>query len=607
MSGSTTCLKCPEGTVSIPGSTECTTCQVTVVRGFLKYKCVTSSGEEFYKCWNSNVTYQVPTQTCAMQKFTDICEDDPHYYQLCGFIPCNHNIDDQYGYCCNYICQGYLSYSPVSIQGIDWVKDEYTCDGKVQCHINKADELNCEHSDDEEQFQCPYPNITISMNQVCDSIWNCYVGIEEAHCNHTYGVTCKTTSNGFTDDTWLQPSWVCDGSSWCDGGEDEQDCANSTHHVRWCKLGTETNYLNERQLCGPVDDNSEVLLCTDHRDQLNCSNSVGECQVENTTTQLRRINLCDGFMACDNGIDEICTTPEQNCLVHKHQLCDNNTDCERGSDESHESCNKMIDKECERLVTGNNTKIPLDWLCDGTADCKDGKDEEKSNLKLCGLGERERCRPKSYKCEEKLICPNSNSVSQYVEFEKLCDNVDSCSGENSICQAAQDTVEPLTTTPDLYGSKRVGYCLPGIDSPELNCRKTVFTKLEKVSKTIVRPLLVSMPVKELRCKHMFGEAYVYTSCSNKCVEKNATCPLTILNSSSCAFIENRILFPSLTNQLTVVKRKKGFYDNEIFACTNGNCLPYAEVCNLADNCGDGSDEDGCIKITSSAMPVIGST
>ena len=594
MSGSTTCLKCPEETVSQPGSTECAPCHVTDVGGFLKYKCVTQSGEEFYKCWNSNVTYQVTKQTCAVQIFTGICEDDPKYYQLCGFIPCDHKIDDQYGYCGNYICQRlFRKGNPYSK---DWVRDYYTCDGLVDCEINKADELNCEDSDDEEQFQCSYDNSTISVSKKCDGIKDCEFGTEEAHCNHTYGVTCKKTYSGITYDAWVPPNIVCDGSPACDGGEDEEDCANSTHHARWCKLGTGTNYLNERQLCGPVehDIDSERNLCTDHREQLNCSNSVGECQVENATTQLRRINICDNITTCDDKIDEVCTTPEQNCLIHKHQLCDNNTDCTRGSDEDHEYCNTMIDEECERLVTSITTNMPRDWLCDGVVDCKDAKDEDRSNWKVCGVGVRQICKPKSEECEEQFICPHSNSLSQYVELSKLCDNVESCPGENSICQAAKYTAEPLTTTPELYGSKRVGYCLPGLSNPELRCSKSVFSKLESVDATIVKPFSVNIPVKGLECKYMFGEAYVYTSCSNRCLESDAVCPLLMLNSSSCFNAKNRIILPSMTNQLTVVKRKKGFYDNTIFACRNGNCLSYKKVCDLADNCGDGSDEDGCI-------------
>ena len=567
---------------------------MTTVGGFLKYKCVTSAGEEFYRCWNSSVTYKVLSQTCASQEFTDLCEDDPHYYQLCGFIPCDHNIDDQYGYCGNYICksQSYYSYF-YQFHSSKLLRDYYTCDGYTFCDINKADELNCGDSNNEEGFQCLYDNSIISVSKVCDGIWECTYATDEAHCNHTYGVTCKMTYKGITFDVWAAPDYVCDGKEDCDRGEDEEDCANSTHHASWCKLNTKIKHLNEKQLCGPVDYYSERNMCSDHRDQLNCSNSVMDCQVEHFTTSLRMINLCDGFKVCDNEIDEVCLTPEQNCIVHKHQMCNNVDDCKRGSDESHESCKNMVDEECERLVTGNNTKIPLDWLCDGVVDCKDGKDEDRSEWKLCGAGDRQRCKPKSQKCEEQFICPQSKP-SQYVEFAKLCDNVDSCSGENIICQTAQDIVEPLTTSTELYGSKRVGYCLPGLDSPELKCEKGIFTKLEDVSATIVKPFSVNIPVKEMRCKHMFGEAYVYTSCSNRCLEKNAVCPLLMLNSSSCISMEHRILLPSLSNQLTVVKRKKGSYDNEIFPCKNGNCISYKEVCNLADNCGDGSDEDECI-------------
>ena len=591
--GSKECLKCPDGTTTFSkGSTECEayTCQVTDVRGFLKYKCVTSSGVDFYRCWNSAVIYQVTIQTCTRHHFTDLCEDDRRYYQLCGLIPCDHKIDDKYGFCGNYICdmQSYDPFSEVS------VRDFYTCDGNTECSSNKADELDCEDSINEEEFICSHDTIrsTISVSKVCDGHEDCKYATEEAHCNHTYGVRCNRTFSGITVDGWLPPYKVCNGDEHCDRGEDEKDCGNSTH-ASWCKLDKRTKYLNERQLCGPVDYYSEKYFCDDHRDQLNCSNSVMECQVENFTTSLRMINLCDGFKACDNEIDEDCLTPEQSCTVHKHQMCNNLVDCKRGSDENHELCNNMIDEECERLVIGNNTKIPLDWLCDGVVDCKDGKDEDRSEWKLCGAGDRQRCRPKSHECEEQFICPQSKP-SQYVEFEKLCDNVDSCSGENSICQTAQDIVEPLTTTPDLYGSKRVGYCLPGLDSPELNCSKTVFTKLENVSKTIVKPFSVNIPLKELRCKHMFGEAYVYTSCSNRCLEKDVICPLLVLNSSSCISMGHKIMLPSLSNQLTMVKRKKGSYDNAIFPCKNGNCISYKEVCNLADNCGDGSDEDECI-------------
>ena len=32
-----------------------------------------------------------------------------------------------------------------------------------------------------------------------------------------------------------------------------------------------------------------------------------------------------------------------------------------------------------------------------------------------------------------------------------------------------------------------------------------------------------------------------------------------------------------------------------FRCDNGECLPYTLRCDRHDDCGDGSDEDGCSK------------
>ena len=31
----------------------------------------------------------------------------------------------------------------------------------------------------------------------------------------------------------------------------------------------------------------------------------------------------------------------------------------------------------------------------------------------------------------------------------------------------------------------------------------------------------------------------------------------------------------------------------MFVCENQNCVPYSKVCNLIDDCGDGTDEDMC--------------
>ena len=572
-------------------------CQVTAVGGFLKNKCETWSGVEYYKCWTSNVTYTVPMNNCSFndyQSFSQICVNDPKYYQLCGFN-CNNDLEDEYGFCGNYICDK----GENGTEAHKWYNVRYRCNGFSECPVNKADELNCNYK---QTFECYNDTeiIKLPQNRVCDGFNDCRYGDDEVNCNHTFGVECMGRSPWMSESRliWQRPHLMCNNSSknQCDNNEEDLNCPdskNSVDYERWCMTrDNNIKYLNKNQLCSPAIISNRPLLCGDRRDQLNCSNSVMECQVENATTQLRSNNVCDGPVTCDNGIDEDCLTVEQNCFVHKHKLCDSVSDCERNSDEDHEVCLHLVEEKCERVLGWNETKIPLDWLCDGVVDCKDGKDEDKSQWKICGKDDRQRCIPKSQECEELFVCPEDKS--KYVSSAKLCDNVNTCSGENNVCHTAQDIVEPMTTVPNLYGARRISYCLPGINSLDLKCNSVVFEKLENVTSTIIKPFSILHPVERSNCRFMFGETYVYTSCSNNCIEKEAACPLTILNSSSCTTMKKKIMVPSLTYQLTVVEKNKDSYSNELFSCRNGNCLSYDKVCNLADDCGDGSDEDICI-------------
>ena len=562
----------------------CPSCYIVDIRGYLKIKCILPSGVEFYKCWFSNTTYQVPVAGCEGQAFSALCDNDPAHYQLCGFITCSHNNEDRHGYCGNYVCgtqygSGISDPSPTNMAR--------TCNGYSECH-NGADEVGCE---EEEMFTCTYTGHKLPISVQCDGIKHCAYYGDELNCNHTYGVECKESSDNDRGWTWREPSVICNGVQNCPlEGEDEYNCTGDP--ISWCIAsldGQRINLVNERQLCG--EDVAEFGRCSDNRDQLNCSGSTADCKVENYTTHLSPKNVCDGSVACDDGIDEICLEVEQDCYIHKHKLCDGNRDCLRGKDEQQEICQGLIKETCDRVIGGVNKSIPLDWLCDGQIDCKDGKDEDKNHWKLCGKNDRSRCVPKDRSCSELFRCPSSPS---FVKSEKLCDNVESCAGENGMCRAAQSKVPPLTTVPKHEGVKRISFCLPGLEDL-FDCTTEVFKKLDNVSELLVKPLLVQYPVNTtFKCSFLFGEQYVYASCSNRCQEKRAVCPLTVLNSSSCGSMRRKVMVPSLTNKLTVIVTDKGGFSNNIFSCANGNCIGYSQVCDLADNCGDGSDEENCI-------------
>ena len=442
----------------------------------------------------------------------------------------------------------------------------------------------------------------VKLSQICNDVCDLGECEDEANCNgYTYGMYCKSYNR--LDYTPLY--YICDSVRHCDRREEEADCSVTDTTEMSCRhrMGYPVPVHNFTR-CMPMSPYTRYCksknLAKQHTNCTDPSRVGVKCEIKGYPSTVSKYLICyhDKITACDDGIDSKCLNT-RSCSVHKHAMCDNKEDCVDLADEKHLDCRSTTKATCKRRGGKmGELPIPLSWLRDGIWDCQNGADET-ANWPTCGQGQTLRFVSSSeIECENVFLCRNGNPG--YIDLNNLCDGLETCGNENAICSVSSRsqsvTTSILTTNKGL--TKQLSYCLKGLKNLQQLlsvCEKEEHIFPDEDIFGVDTKTSLILPNVTTACDNMYGEMYLYTSCTSRCI--NAVCPLkTIPRYEVCP---NQ--FPdrvgTLVNNEYLIFFTKSFgtiYTNNYFVCDDKiKCIEYSKVCDLVQDCNDNSDEAHC--------------
>ena len=514
------------------------------------------------------------------------CNSDPHGYQACGI---GSSITNNNVLCGRHVC-------PSEDTNQEYLECKETC---------STDNNDCSAEDMMNRATC---------DGNCDTE-NCE---DEGDCGgYKYGLTCQPASL-LEDEIYIPEHQICDGMelSRCDHSEDEQNCdvTNNTRYTCNHYVSNKTVPIHNYTRCAVFDTpNQEYPYCRNYLDQTNCTDDKrigGWCPINGFYSTFSKYVICgsrktgEDITICDNGLENACRSTSTQCSVHKHYMCNGEYNCLDMSDEYDDQCIIMTETfTCARRVFPKlSLHLPVWWILDGIEDCINGEDENTDKWSFCGNQTEKtlRVNKKNYaNCQNVYLCPGFNRT--YVEFDILCDGIESCGMENSICEIARDfpsierTVLPTNTQLDFCESieevKKKNITCSVKDLKRLPGVLDVFGATKRDDITTFK-----VPDSKVSCGVLFGEFYVYLSCLNLCLEVNTICPVKPLQYDACpGQFPNRVYTLANNSFLTFAQKSNNgqYHHQNFYQCKNKRCVEYSHVCDLINDCGDLSDEENC--------------
>ncbi|CAG9863395.1 unnamed protein product [Phyllotreta striolata] len=307
-------------------------------------------------------------------------------------------------------------------------------------------------------------------------------------------------------------------------------------------------------ICVGLPKNGHACLCPDGLTMKN-----GKC-------------MCPGDVEPTNNlicptVDNTCNPEHFTCSNHmcipKGWKCDGEDDCGDGSDEyqcNTETCPPSF------FVCGDGKCLPNYWRCDFDVDCADGSDEAKCPKQNCTEGqwacENGRCISAKWRCDGENDCRDGSDERNCNDGKPI-----KCKNDEFHCTSGSITCIPTTWKCD--------------GEPDCTDRSDE----DSCSDNTCNASQMSCGPPTNRCIYSTWVCDGDRDCADGRDEKNCSVNTDV---------------PKLPDEFD---SKNGTCQDWMYRCRNKRCIPFWWKCDGADDCGDNSDEAGCLDLNPTVEPV----